>query len=85
MDARLYDVAYMTEPHSAKGAARVAATTLFVRSGPSTTYAVLGKLAEGTRVDVWAVASGGAVGAGDWYLFLGERGFPHKETYTDTL
>jgi N-acetylmuramoyl-L-alanine amidase len=53
-------------PNCAKGTATVTADTLNVRADRSTESAILGKLARGTAVTVWAVATG--VAGGDWYL-----------------
>ena len=48
-------------PFCAKGRATVTADTLNVRAERSTSSAILGKLARGASVTVWAVV-------GDWYL-----------------
>jgi len=62
----LTNPAHMRDPTSAKGVGVVTATTLNVRSGPGTSFPVVGKLAQGTTVDVWAVATN--VAGGDWWL-----------------
>ncbi len=60
-DASLRDPANMRDPTSAKGSATVTATTLNVRAEPSLTAPVVGKLARGEVVDVWAAPP-------DWWI-----------------
>lgn len=61
VDPRYYDPAHMALPQCAKGHATVTADTLNVRQVPGTAAVIVGKLARGTLVDVWAVI-------GAWYL-----------------
>jgi len=71
-DARVYDVAYMAEPHCAKGQATVTADPLNVRRGPGLSYGLLDQLSLGAPVTVWAVERD-ATGAA-WYLVQDVRG-----------
>lgn len=57
----------MAWPNCAKGRAVVTATTLNVRSGNGTSFSIIGKLAYGAVVDVWAVLAG-------WYLVQASNG-----------
>lgn len=65
-DDPLHDPANMRDPTCCRGQARVTATTLNVRAEPDAGAPIIGKLAAGETVDVWAVGDG-------WWLIQTDR------------